>query len=887
MGKAEIEKQKQEALRARLAKKMLETQSEATPFPDKLTTLADWQCVDWTCAGDKRLLKKTLDDVPMQTDFVRDNETPNATQLHTFIRWRIKSAEDSAKSKKRTAEREAEKALKRLRGERPLDQKLFGDDVEAWEAAMEAAAWDNDKKRVMDQTKFVKRGGSPAFWRKLKDRERAAKVRAAEVAELLRRSYRERRATKFYDPAAVVEQAGGVPGDSSYPHIGLEKDETVCRIILGEGGEEALKALGIDWVCGAWQSETALDLKLRGLMEQLSRILTIGAVTTKVHVDHALAALERELERRLAAWYASLGAAPVAPLGASNHGDASSAPAACVGAAAADGADVRGGAPSRDAAQTACGGAASALGGDAKTPSRVVLLAAAAARRLDLVRLVLDANKDVRTGAARFAGDASDASTAARSADRLTSIARRASPDLKDKHAIRDALDGLSLRDTQFGLLGLTLLRAGFVTYDPTGKAVDGAPIQRMRACVAGLAGHEEGAGAKFYLHQVILVSVQLAFTNELLDFERMRLSLFQCVFGRYLLALWAWLNGLTASSFKKMKLPLNMVVVEFTEDEVKLLPPAVADAFKGGITFETAADLLTAHQNANTAFAAGKNRVFVDGGAAWRDGAAGIVSALLAAGAELSDSAAARGSALAMDIDDAEPLSAEALRAAALALDGLAAGLAKLCGGKERNGDLMRFCAATLNEPAAGSVLALVDAALAVDDPTSIKRATRIVVEATAAEPRFNLDTFLKVVIETPPPPEMTFECDIRFHEPGVGGYTDWRSVSDFCAVYEALRVHIYWSCVPAWVLVSPTYLAFEASGQQILAGMTLKEMTDPRSIRTVFDQEECEGTRYGTYTIFCGSDYQLRVRGRAPVDKCACIVDAVKAHMASRAAA
>ena len=98
MGKAEIEKQKQEALRARLAKKMLETQSEATPFPDKLTTLADWQCVDWTCAGDKRLLKKTLDDVPMQTDFVRDNETPNATQLHTFIRWRIKSAEDSAKS---------------------------------------------------------------------------------------------------------------------------------------------------------------------------------------------------------------------------------------------------------------------------------------------------------------------------------------------------------------------------------------------------------------------------------------------------------------------------------------------------------------------------------------------------------------------------------------------------------------------------------------------------------------------------------------------------------------------------------------------------------------------------------------------------------------------
>ena len=61
--KAQIEMEKQEALRARTAKKMLETQSEATPFPDELTTLADWQCVNWTNADDDRILKKTLDDV--------------------------------------------------------------------------------------------------------------------------------------------------------------------------------------------------------------------------------------------------------------------------------------------------------------------------------------------------------------------------------------------------------------------------------------------------------------------------------------------------------------------------------------------------------------------------------------------------------------------------------------------------------------------------------------------------------------------------------------------------------------------------------------------------------------------------------------------------------
>ena len=52
-------------------------------------------------------------------------------------------------------------------------------------------------------------------------------------------------------------------------------------------------------------------------------------------------------------------------------------------------------------------------------------------------------------------------------------------------------------------------------------------------------------------------------------------------------------------------------------------------------------------------------------------------------------------------------------------------------------------------------------------------------------------------------------------------------------------------------------------------------------------FDKEECEGVKYNTYTIFCGSDYQFRVRGGAPVDKCACLVEAVEAYMASRAGA
>ena len=117
------------------------------------------------------------------------------------------------------------------------------------------------------------------------------------------------------------------------------------------------------------------------------------------------------------------------------------------------------------------------------------------------------------------------------------------------------------------------------------------------------------------------------------------------------------------------------------------------------------------------------------------------------------------------------------------------------------------------------------------------------------------------------------------------MGGWTGWRSVADFYAVYEALQAHRSFSS-PAWLGASSTLRAFEAGGQQIFAGTRLEDFTDPKSVCAVFDKE-CEGVKYNTYTIFCGCDYQLRVRGRAPVDKCACLVEAVKAYMASRAGA
>jgi hypothetical protein len=491
-------------------------------------------------------------------------------------------------------------------------------------------------------------------------------------------------------------------------------------------------------------------------------------------------------------------------------------------------------------------------------------------------------------GVARFADGAPADSTAARPADFLTRRARGVSPNLDNAHAIRAALDDESLGDTPFGRLGLVLLRLRLVTFDATtGKAVPGAAIERMEASAAAQCKANGGGGVmRFDIHKVILVAVQYAFINKLLDFERMQLSLFQCVFGRYLLALWAWLNGLTASDLAEMKLELRMLPIEFDDEGLALLPDDVAEAYAGGVEFKTAADLLKTMQKANELFAAAKNGIFGDAGDAWRDGAADIISTLLAAGADATGSVVTRGSAVAMDVDDAQPPSAAALRAVALAADAVDAELSAPRGddcGNARKA-LRKFCTAAVESPEDGSVLARVVAALATGGSSGLAAATRI---AAGVASRVDVEMLLAVVIYAPPPPEMMFECEIRFHKPGVGGYTDWRSIKDFYSVYAALKVHHRWGREPAWVRESPTLRAFEAGGQQIFAGMRLNEFTAPSSICTVFDKEECEGVKYNTYTIFCGSDYQFRVRGGAPVDKCACLVEAVEAYMASRAGA
>jgi len=862
---------------------LLQNGTVRTELPKEFTKPEDFLKINGTNMLDVDLTGYSLGDLPKQKAF-KDAKIDYAGKVHGYLTFMIKNAP----TKKRKADVKAEQEQKRLRGARPYDKLLFGDDVEARRAAMKKGIWDDKKKTVtMPLGRFQELGGCRAFWDKLYDEQEAAKVEAARAADKLRRTLRKFRDVKRLDLADFENRTGAPSGSAAYPKYGLSVNETFIQIVEEELGDK-LGPLGRSWVCEAWQSETCLELKLRGLMEQLSRILTIGAVTTKEHVDQALAALERELKRALTDKYAPpppAAAASRVALGEATNHDVASPPAACAVASAADGAHGRSRAAPRFATRAARGDAASALGGNAEPPSTAVLLDVARADNLDLERLVLDRYANSSYGAARFADEPADP-TDARPADFLTRCARRASPDLKNKHAIRDAFNELRLDKSPTGRLALVLLDFGLVVFDATtGKAEPGAAIRRMEASYAAEKAGETGGRSKFDIHKVILVAAQYAFINKLLDFERMQLSLFQCVFGRYLLALWAWLNGLTASDLNEMKLELRMLPIEFDEEELALLPDAVAEAFAGGVDFETAADLLEVMQNANEKFAALKNRVFLDAGAAWRDGAADIFERLAAAAGDLKDAmdldvAAAPPGAL----DDAASLSAAALRAVALAADAADADLSAPPGKDSGNARkaLRIACTAALDSPAPDSVLARVDAALAAGGPSGLAAATRI---AADAAPRVGRELFLAVAIYAPPPPEMRFPCEMRFHKPGVGGWTGWRSVADFYAVYEALQAHRSFSS-PAWLGASSTLRAFEDSGRQILAGMSLEEFTAPSSVCGVFDYE-CQGYKYGTYTIFCGSDYQFRVRGRAPVDKCACLVEAVKEYMASRAAA
>ena len=58
----------------------------------------------------------------------------------------------------------------------------------------------------------------------------------------------------------------------------------VIGLLVAKMTRGGLVALGTAWIMIAWKPELSLEMKLRGLLDTLSRCLTVAAETTRVHV---------------------------------------------------------------------------------------------------------------------------------------------------------------------------------------------------------------------------------------------------------------------------------------------------------------------------------------------------------------------------------------------------------------------------------------------------------------------------------------------------------------------------------------------------------------------------------------------------------------------------
>ena len=58
----------------------------------------------------------------------------------------------------------------------------------------------------------------------------------------------------------------------------------VIGLLVAKMTRGGLVALGTAWIMIAWKPELSLEMKLRGLLDTLSRCLTVAAETTRLHV---------------------------------------------------------------------------------------------------------------------------------------------------------------------------------------------------------------------------------------------------------------------------------------------------------------------------------------------------------------------------------------------------------------------------------------------------------------------------------------------------------------------------------------------------------------------------------------------------------------------------
>ena len=147
------------------------------------------------------------------------------------------------------------------------------------------ALWTGSGDLTMSQQDWRDGLGSQSVWRAATNARSAAIVQAAQANGQLRRSARE---VDFADGNDLVEARGEAPWgypQTSYWRSNYDNDSFAVSLVTGVVGDEAMVRLGVSSMYVIWTPEMCEYLMATGIMLNLSRCLTVAAVTTFLCLD--------------------------------------------------------------------------------------------------------------------------------------------------------------------------------------------------------------------------------------------------------------------------------------------------------------------------------------------------------------------------------------------------------------------------------------------------------------------------------------------------------------------------------------------------------------------------------------------------------------------------
>ncbi|CAH0366785.1 unnamed protein product [Pelagomonas calceolata] len=756
-------------------------------------------------------------------------------QLHGYMREKIVAAEAAPAEAAREAERTAEIATLKEEG------LWLGDsDFEAQIAARYDPATNT---YLMSCEEFYRRGGDKAAYNEAKRRKDERTVKKAEDDGKRRVSERKVTTPDWLRPGEKDNEGKAPWGHRECNHYWRDKDAdsaTAIACVEEAMGKRKLEDLGVAVADEMLKTEASNETWQRGEQDSVSRCLTNAARTFQLRTWLAKLASERHWRRLAARRLASRRCVLV--LGDVTNDD--SLPERALLCDAALGDDV-----SLLHASVVAGGDDTRM--EDVSPPRSLLAASLVAAGSDVDSSggadrddISGTARGLRTldGASSIAADVAEPSLDPREPGFISQVVRdaEATPRMPDAAA---ALDALSRSHTPTGRLGEILEKFELMRYDPTSdECVGGPAYERMRAADARKRKKTRTGGGvcEFYIFKVLLLALARAFVAGRLKFDKMALTLYYCVFGRYFWAELFWTAGFTMLDALRLGLPLDWIPMEVRVADLPLLPRWVELNFPNGITIASSAVLLELCQATNQAFFdKGKSALYVAAHAAFFGGSHQLTLAALAdVGAGSAELAAPRVAACELEV--------VAYGGAASSV--VSGGVSLALGGSD----------------------VLAAPTLATATPVFASRADAL---AAAAKP---------------------FEFEISFAKPaapeGAPRWTEFHKIGDLIPALAALSRHnSSWdqlaSSEESWVRQSDTVRVMETAAQLVFAGLDIEDIAEPISIVNVFNPHyQCQ--RNTTYTIWAGVDFEVKMPDGRILSKREFLKEVMKKHAAAAAA-